>query len=364
MKQKSANKTPKNIFIDTSIFVKENFLHGTRIKTILNLCKEGHFQLVLPLITVNEIKAQFKKQVKSAIRTHNEIINDKGNIIRPLKNYGKANEVLVKFPDYKIVSEEFENEFDAKLKEANAIIIPYTHVDITSVFEDYFLNRFPFNVKDKKHEFPDAFAMITIEQWCIDNKAKCTVFAKDNDFIKKKSRHFNVNGDYEEFISKYLKSIDPKRFDILQDIYDSHGDFLEKEIKEWLRKQLSDSGSYDSLNLEEIHKIEIKKLDWYSSTFQPVYEDESDIEAELSMEFHVKVILTIDDIDSAVYDMDIRDTVFMNTIKLRLEKLRLEVSAMLRFRIVDENDFDDKCEILYINEGRAFDVDIDWDFKI
>jgi len=68
---------PENIFLDTSIFVRENFLEGKRINEFLNLSKVASINLILPIITVNEIKSRIKKQARVAIEKDNELLNDR-----------------------------------------------------------------------------------------------------------------------------------------------------------------------------------------------------------------------------------------------------------------------------------------------
>lgn len=88
--------TVENIFIDTSIFVQENFLEGNRINELLRLFEEGHFRHITSLITVNEIKNQFSKKVSIAIEEHNKAMNNK--VFDCLRNYKERKERLTKFP--------------------------------------------------------------------------------------------------------------------------------------------------------------------------------------------------------------------------------------------------------------------------
>ena len=51
---------PQNLFIDTSVFVKENFLEGARIKNILELSKQGYFNFIFHQLRLMKSKLDIK----------------------------------------------------------------------------------------------------------------------------------------------------------------------------------------------------------------------------------------------------------------------------------------------------------------
>lgn len=86
----------KNLFIDTSIFVQENFLEGTRINTILYPAAQGQIRIFLSEITLNEIKVQFKRRATIAFDKLCEFINDKVNrlSINVLRNNAEGKNII------------------------------------------------------------------------------------------------------------------------------------------------------------------------------------------------------------------------------------------------------------------------------
>src|SRR5687768_13944352 len=118
----------------------------------------------MPLITINEIKNQFRKRVEEAIEAHNAAINNKKLYV--LKNFLGGKEILTKFPKSHIVSEQFDKKLDTQLKEIGTTIIPYPTLDMTALLDKYFKGEKPFGKADKKHEFPDAMALESLLQWC------------------------------------------------------------------------------------------------------------------------------------------------------------------------------------------------------
>lgn len=162
----------ENLFIDTSIFVKENFLDGRRINSILDLSKQGYFKLLFSPIIINEIKIRYRKFVRVAYTLHNELVNDKKGDLKVLRNHSLGKQILARFPSEKDICKEFNDKFDQALVDCNAVILDYPTLSIEAVFSDYFSGKSPFDKADKKHEFPDAFAIAHMEQWCQQKKKK------------------------------------------------------------------------------------------------------------------------------------------------------------------------------------------------
>lgn len=56
------------IFLDTSIFFKENFLESKRIKSILKYGKDKKIKVIMPLLTHDEILNRISKNVKNSLK--------------------------------------------------------------------------------------------------------------------------------------------------------------------------------------------------------------------------------------------------------------------------------------------------------
>src|SRR5665213_253757 len=137
-----------NIFFDTSIFVQENFLEGKRINEFFHLSAAGSIQMFLSEITVNEIKARFKKQARVALELHNELLNKRE--IAVLRNDLNEKYRIQKFPKIDKVAQNFDALLDIELRKAKAIIIPYPVIDSGIIFKKYFEGSFPFNTGEPK----------------------------------------------------------------------------------------------------------------------------------------------------------------------------------------------------------------------
>lgn len=64
------------------------------------------------------------------------------------------------------------------------IISVSEYASITSVFNKYFSQQPPFNNGKKKYEFPDAFVIEALEQWCKKNNKLMYIISRDSDMKK------------------------------------------------------------------------------------------------------------------------------------------------------------------------------------
>lgn len=349
---------PENIFLDTSIFVQENFLEGKRINEFLNLSKAGSINLVLSIITVNEIKSRFKKQARVAIEKHNELLNDRQMSV--LRNSTMEKSKLVKFSKIKVIVEEFDALLDAELLNANTTIIEYPVIDSEQIFKKYFEGTFPFNTGEKKHEFPDAIALLSVEEWCSKNKTKCVIFSKDNDFLKSKpAKGVTVNADYENYLEALLTRLYKERVDIASILFTKNDLLINKELEEWIKTEVDDDTIYyDFTNSYDVHDIKISSINVIKKEYQVISVEEESIEVEATATVEVKIILTIDDEESGIYDSEEKEMHYMETTELTVDQ-ELEIPLNILFHITNKDDYDDKCEVIEINNGKPIQLEPD-----
>ncbi len=341
----------ENIYLDTSIFVKENFLEGQRIKTFFELFANSRFQLVMSVIAVNEVKNQFKKSVKIAIQAHNELLNQR--TMSPLRNIPQSEVRSTKFPKLEVLCESFNKLFDEKLEAAKVEIIPYPTLNIEEIFIDYFGSKFPFNTADKKNEFPDAFALTSLVTWCKEKKQTCTVFSKDKDFLNFKSKQLDINDNYETFLDEYLK-LESGRMAILETLVNENEELVNRYIKAWLDGQLDDTSLYyEHSNYLEVHDIVFEKLEIEDKNYTVISIDKDEITIEMKAEVYLEVDIVIDDEETGYYDSDDRDWHYFETTTRTIDQ-HASIPLILVFQIIDNEDYDPEAEIVEINNDQKF----------
>lgn len=245
-----------NIYIDTSIFEANNFFEGKRLNELLKLAEEGHISIIMPELTYDEIKNRIKKNITEAINKLNRNRND----VRILRNLPSLESKFEKIDDVKSV-EELIKIVDEKFSIAKIKIIQYPTINIKEIFHSYFNKKKPFSAGLKKDEFPDAFALISLEEWCKENSSKCIVFSKDKDLIFYESDNVEYV-DYEQYLNDKLEEIEEaktsKRLkNIARQFDENQHDFI-GTITRWLDQQLDDDTKYyKEINYLEVHNLEV-----------------------------------------------------------------------------------------------------------
>src|SRR5690606_2349277 len=113
---------------------------GKRLQTLFTLSEKGYYEIYLTKICYNEIISQYKKRCKKALEHHNNLINDKDNVLKVLKNNSQSKNILKKFPSYNNMVDEFSKKLDSTFQIYNVNIISYPNLDTSIIFDDYFLN--------------------------------------------------------------------------------------------------------------------------------------------------------------------------------------------------------------------------------
>lgn len=73
-----------------------------------------------------------------------------------------------------------ENKLNQFYKRINGRVISSSEADVSTLMKMYFNSQPPFDTaKDKKHEFPDAVALLALENWATTNQKRMVLVSKD-----------------------------------------------------------------------------------------------------------------------------------------------------------------------------------------
>lgn len=296
---------PDLVFIDTSIFIEENFFaKDNRINSLMKLAKDGRIRIVMPEITRQEVI----KHLKSGIR-------------EAWKAFNRDCSILRNHPDVdnwrKTTNEKTETEralalFDAFLATAKVKVLNYTYCsDIDKVFNEYFDRQKPFGEGMKKDEFPDAFVLASLEKYSKESHQKIVMLSNDGDMTEYKSACLEQI-DYREYVSKKItegvaldelnKKLQCEQYSLIQEIEKKAVEYLD-DFRLYLTR----------LNLMEVssHSTPEVKVNLNVNNFEIVAVDKQYIEFELEPEIAFKVDVDYVNYDFAFYDRE--DGVWYNT---------------------------------------------------
>lgn len=162
-----------------------------------------------------------------------------------------------------------ERRLNQYYNEINAEIIDSEqHLDSKELMKRYFATQPPFELKkEKKNEFPDAVALIGIEDWAAYNDTKVLVVSKDKGWedYAKESEWLTVKKDLAEAIEKVQPENQVKA---ILEAFHNNG-FLE-----------DDSLLYSAIKDEIENHLEMTGPDIYIEAFSSFYYEYECVEAE------------------------------------------------------------------------------------
>ena len=343
------------IFIDTSIFESNNFLESKRIKEVYKLAEREDIKIVLPELTYDEIVNRISKNILEASQKFKKYRND----TRTLRNVDSLSDKFEPFNN-----EEVEKEFVEKLKnqfdKSNIEIVDYPTLNIKDIFRSYFEKRFPFGSGGKKSEFPDAFALKSIELWAEENNVKVLAFSKDKDMLNYSSPHLEIIEDFELWLSDKIKEIEgkyhQKRLDEIEDFIKNKSNGVQQDVANWVNDQLDDYTKYfEYSNYLEVHDLSIVKVKTDIEDYNITNVSEDYISVELKMYVNYKVEIIIDDEDYMIKDYDTKEWLFMDTKPLLIDEIRY-IDVELVFEIEPDDETLYEPEIETFNNGKNLNV--------
>ena len=344
-----------NIFIDTSIFEENNFLEGKRIKEVYKLSERGDIKVILPKLTYDEIINRISKNVDESYAKFNKYRDD----TRILRNIPSLAEKFKSFDN----QEEKNTLFDLlknRFNKSNFVIVDYPTLDIEEIFKSYFEKKFPFSSGAKKNEFPDAFALKSLEIWAESQGIKVLAFSKDNDMLKYESDYLKIIPDFDSYLSEKIIEIEgikyQKRLAQIEDIIKNHSKNIQDRIKEWTEDQLDDDSKYyEYSNYYEVHDVSIIKVSVDIDDYSITNVSEDYISVELNVSIYYNVIINIDDENYMYKDEDTKEWIFYETTDLEIDEVR-NIEVDLIFEIESDDDIVYDPEIEEINGGRKLNI--------
>lgn len=287
------------VYIDTSVFVKENYFTGNnRINSLVKLVGKGMISILIHEITINEVLANLQKDLSSAQRT----ITSKCGCLHNCRDYIPVYDTILKI-DVKSLSTQLMDNF---LKRSQAYVLNYNFfTDIGEIFGKYFSCQKPFGSGKKKDEFPDSFVLASIEYYCklygIDD---IILLSMDNDMTEYDSDNIKCIG-YKEYISQKLT--EQEDLDSFEELLEEQSSTYENDIENYFEERLNDSFTYDNLfNGTEISDIDLQELDISMNTDKYfVIENNPDkMIVEIYPEIKFSVNVTYQNLDYASYDRE------------------------------------------------------------
>lgn len=169
------------ISVDTSVFDRQGLnLEGGLLAGLCQF-KDSTVSVVLPDIVIREMTRHVEKRISESDASLQKAVRD-SVYARDLDDSN------IKLVMDRIVerdaTEASKGRVASFLKSTGALILlAHEHCQVESVLEMYFSSRPPFGTSGKKkNEFPDAFALMSLEAWASTQKTLVLVVSHDGDW--------------------------------------------------------------------------------------------------------------------------------------------------------------------------------------
>lgn len=342
-----------HIFIDTSIFVGANFHYeSSTFKQLITLASEKYLFIYLTPITISEVKAQIQKRIQDAHRAVQRCKKE-AMVLRHLPN-DTFRGLFADF-DVKTVAETLIKQFENLISNSRATTIPINGTSVDQVFERYFSSSPPFGAGKKKNEFPDAFALSALNEWCTTKSEKIYVISTDGDMARACEEHKAlISLDSLEALLN-LVATDNK---ILAAFAESAFQHLQPEITRRITKEFKWLGFIVDDEEGEVESVEVSDVNIDKSYLIYVTDRSADFRLEVSLDYSADV--TYYDPDSGIYDPEEGVMLYRETIDETLERtVELDLDLQVSFlRIGDPGSarldsvrFDAVDVYVPVNEG-------------
>ena len=339
------------IFIDTSVFLKENFFNSKAIREILKMGNKSFVQIIIPIIIYNEVLKNYKSRLNIAIK---ELDNIRSKIM-VLKN-----DEELEIRTHRIMKsntiERFHETLEREINSAKVIIIQYSEMNIEYIFNDYFDNNFPFGSSDKKHEFPDAFALKMIEKWCKEKGKTCTIISNDKDMLNYTSERIEKSESLSDFLDRKNKEIQESRnemdvISMIDESFKTDQENIKSEIRSWTNLQLDDYTKYiDFVNGLEIHDVDIEKIEVETGDIGIISIEDTHVTLGLEAKIKYVVTLWIDDENYMIKDYDNKSWFYLEQ-KEEVIQGSKEIDVELEYEYDENPEFAGDIKVSVINNG-------------
>jgi len=231
----NAGLKTRHLFLDTEVYKRYGHnLNDKILQRLLQLTKEHINTLHVTDITMEEIKRQLgdmAREVAQAVNNGNRLLRN----WRSIRARYSANQPIPADVDARGLADEGVSDFEIRMmtewrpKRHDASNLPAKHV-----FDAYFRRHPPFDKPDSK-EFPDAFVVAALDNWCQQNDQRMYVITKDKAMLRAVMRTKTLLPlpTLEDYLALLVD--DPKVIEKVERIFDSLAwDTVDESVREQL----------------------------------------------------------------------------------------------------------------------------------
>jgi hypothetical protein len=321
----------RNIFLDTSTIIANQYDYANpSLSRLEELVAKGEARLVTTTVTIAEVEANIRESV-AGVQLAVDRLLDRHPIMR--------NVPALAFDREKALSALIE-QFRGFLTRTETVIIEPHGTSIKEVLEWFFARQPPFGEGKKKSEFPDAFAVSTLERWCAERNERLYVVATDPDMATycRLSKHLISLQRPGEFIEKVLGQNAALR--VVEESASEHLDAIAEAIKD----QFTQLGFYLDDEEGDVNFVDVIQVDLDEVSLLEVKGNSAVLDANPTIKFVADV--SYPDMETAVWDSEERVAHPLRTIRKTVTRCA-EPAVTVEIRANSEGRFDSVVKVTF-----------------
>lgn len=351
------------ITIDTNIIRKYSYDFESGYMALLDQFKNSPIKVIQSEIVHRECVRQMSDNLETSI-------NEIGSALKKAERYGLIdsnvlegiNNFLPKDTPHDIADKTLRDAYKIK----NIEVIDVREDILRTAIDSYFNLLPPFEKNEKKSkEFPDSFALLSIEQWAKESSIKVIAVSEDKGWLdfSKSSSWITVVQELPDALSKFQNHTNLNAISkIMSTEFDDQvpSDFLnriEQEFHSGLESSICsiDADSYLSFTYDlpqiSISKFEIEKDSNGKTRFNVVKVNEDHVYVKVSL---FPVINTEVDFSFYVHDSIDNDDVYIGYNNYSVEE-NIEVEALIAIKVkYPGSELSEKPEFIDIDSVSFF----------
>jgi hypothetical protein len=346
----------RNVFIDTSIFVSENFnVQGTKFDSLASLAREERVFIKSSDITFREIICNLEESVETAAK----IIQKTKTEARILRNLGSKSSyqaIFAEFPTAKIVA-RLTKQIRGYFKISKTEILPALKISPSIVFDKYFTKKPPFGFGKKKAEFPDAFVLSALEQWCDKTQQQIYVISQDPDMTSACSGSVKlIHLPSLQVLLELVIAHHDKLAELVHERFQRNAERIRELISEELKESIIGLADEDG----EGEVTSVLEVSFGEVSIIKMTDDVATLEFQANITFTADI--WFDDLATASYDSEEGRLIPWQQIEREVER-ELVLPVELSFEFSKDNKEYFLLHHIMINSGEPFRIWVDEDAK-
>ncbi len=319
----------QNLFLDTQVFTGEMFDFGSKKLTeIRRLAQDGKLKVLITETTVDECKKRIEKMVAHSISELRG--KESKGVLKLAPSFDRS---FFDKLDEKVLSAEIIAKFEQFLKETKATVCPLA-ITIKELFADYHDGKPPFGPEQKKDQFPDAAAMLSLLKWCKANKEKANVVSNDGDLSSVCEANPKVF-TYYKGLGGFLDAFN--KHQALAQVVESIVAKQESVIKMEVARKFEASGFILTGEDGEVEHVKVDEIEFGKSLIVALHDDYALVELTVNVDYTAQV--SYEDSSTGYRDHEDDKYYFRETVNEEVERNeRVSIELEIEFKADSPDD--------------------------